>query len=98
MLRNHGWLLWTCVSVLTACTEPSAPTRETLLGEAASSLGTSQRGAITIALNMRPKTAANVTFVFDGTRKFTLDDDNDPSLPSTQTFDKLKAGAYTVRQ
>jgi hypothetical protein len=46
---------------------------------------------------MRPRTAADVPFTGDGKVKdFVLDDDTDPTLPSSATFTNLKPGAYEI--
>jgi hypothetical protein len=51
-------------------------------------------GGITIVLDAEPDAPLDVRFVTMGKklRDFALDDDADPTLPSTCTFTRLKAG------
>ena len=57
-------------------------------------------GGITIVLDAEPSSPLDVRFVAMGKklRDFALDDDGDPTLPSSITFTRLKPGEYTVQQ
>jgi hypothetical protein len=62
------------------------------------SAGSEKRGTITIALNVFPDGPVDVPFTSVGKKlaDFTLDDDADPVLPSSITFDKVKPGTYII--
>ncbi len=51
---------------------------------------------ITVSLNVIPDAARN--FPFTGLTRFMLDDDADPALPSSRTFNNLFPGTHTVTQ
>ena len=87
------------LGVLAGCVDPTGPKLPRgSLASLHASLGVDQRGEITIVLAMRPETAADVPFVLAGNKKVVLDDDADPTLGNTQTFQKLKAGTYAIQQ
>jgi hypothetical protein len=56
-------------------------------------------GGITIVLDVTPDVFVDVPFTMAGKKvgDFTLDDDADPALSNTITFDKAKPGTYAVQ-
>jgi len=62
--------------------------------------GSEKRGTITIVLDVLPDGPVDVPFASIGQKleDFTLDDDADPALPRSITFDKVKPGTYSVQQ
>jgi len=94
-----GFRLLLGIGAVAGCADPSGPELARSRSAAPlASVGVAQRGEITIVLAMRPETAADAPFVFAANKRFVLDDDADPTLGNTQTFEKLKAGTYVIQQ
>ncbi|MES3034317.1 MAG: hypothetical protein V4813_10035 [Gemmatimonadota bacterium] len=103
-----GWELQTRACVLTGTSTPK--TFATISNGVSVALGTGEDvtctftnrklGSITIVKDAVPNAAQDFAFTTTGTglSSFSLDDDADPTLPNTTTFNNLVPGSYSVTE